>query len=201
MKSNTIPLIVLANLFVINPASGARFPNAVERKMVFTGKGVIPMAELLDLTAPHPSYNSYVLGKGDTWAVYLLKHDTKVELFNDNEGCPPRHNKIEYSSTPAPSLIMSPFWLDLGTQGPDPKPGYYSFSSPFLSEKLDQDDPWTRLVKRLIKDPDWHAGERIKYKRSFDFAEGKQLEIVVFENHNYETDKNGYSVGITARAK
>src|SRR5262245_7615251 len=128
------------------------------------------------------------------WAVYLLKKDTKVELTNDNEGSPPRLDVLEFSNAPIPSLTIQPYWLDLAINHPSPSVGYYSFSSPFISEELDQTDPWTQLVKRLKKQAQWNNGARTQYRRSFSFSNGASLAIEVFAEEDYANDKHGHSV-------
>ena len=167
------------------PALAARFPDAVEKKIVLVG------GESASVSLP--------LGRMDAWAVYLLKKDTKVELTNDNEGSPPRLDVLEFSNTPIPSLTIQPYWLDLATRHPSPSVGFYSFSSPFISQELDQSDPWTQLVKRLKKQAQWNNGARTQYRRSFSFSNGASLAIEVFAEEDYANDKHGHSVRITVR--
>jgi hypothetical protein len=179
------------------PGFAARFPNAVEKKIVLVGRESVPAAELFGLTGLQSASVSLSLGRMDAWAVYLLKKDAKVELTNDNEGSPPRLNVLAFSSSPAPSLIIQPYWLDLATQHPSPSVGYYSFSSPFISEVLDQRDSWTQLVKRLKKQAQFDNAARTQYRRSFSFANGASLTIEVFAEEDYANDKHGHSVRIT----
>jgi hypothetical protein len=179
------------------PALAARFPDAVEKKIVLVGQESASVAELFGLTGSQPTSVSLPLGRMDAWAVYLLKKDTKVELTNDNEGSPPRLNVLAFSSAPTPSLTIQPYWLDLATQHPSPWVGYYSFSSPFISEVLDQTDPWTQLLKRLKKQAQFNNAARTQYRRSFSFSNGASLIIEVFAEEDYPNDKHGHSVRIT----
>lgn len=207
MKTKQMFLVFLLSVFTSVSVSAARFPNAVEKKMVLTGPAAVSIAELFGLTSSVPSSTSLQLGRGDAWAVYLLKQDTKERLWND-EGAPPRINVVEFSSSPIPSLAISPYWLDLGTRAPDPKEDYYAFSSPFLSEKLDQDDSWTRLLRRLKTDPEWNSTAKgyfqVQFHRCFSSLDGIELCIEVFsfeddEPHNFEK-KMGHKVNITVHS-
>jgi hypothetical protein len=181
------------------PALAARFPDAVEKKIVLVGGESASVAELFGFNGSQSASVSLPLGRMDAWAVYLLKKDTKVELTNDNEGSPPRLDVLEFSNTPIPSLTIQPYWLDLATRHPSPSVGFYSFSSPFISQELDQSDPWTQLVKRLKKQAQWDNGARTQYRRSFSFSNGASLAIEVFAEEDYANDKHGHSVRITVR--
>lgn len=185
------------------PAPASRFPNAVEQKIVLTGKPVLSIAELFGLSSAQRPAVSLRLGRGDAWAIYLLKQDTKVPLSNDNEGSPPRYDTIELSTSPSSSLTISPFWLDLGTRAPSPKPDYYSFGSPFLPESLNQDDPWTQLVRRLKREPGWKTTESVQFRRCYSFPDGRELCLEVYGDEDYTGNqkKNGYLVVITVHAE
>ena len=76
------------------PLYAARFPGAIEKKIVITGKAAISIAELLGLSSSGPSSISLQLGRNDAWAVYLFKQDTKEKLWNDNNGSPARYKKL-----------------------------------------------------------------------------------------------------------
>jgi hypothetical protein len=80
-------------------AFGARFPNAVEKKFVVTGDGATSVAALLGMSTSGSSSISLPLGTGMTWAVYLLKQDTKTHLYNGDG--PPRWNRVTFSASPA----------------------------------------------------------------------------------------------------
>jgi hypothetical protein len=185
------------------PATAYRFPDAVEQKIVLTGKSAISIAELFGLTSAQRPAVSLKLSRGDAWAIYLLKQDTKVPLDNDNEGSPTRYDTIEFSTTPSASLTISPFWLDLGTQGPSPKPDYYSFSSPFLPESLNENDPWTQLVRRLKQEPGWNKAQSVQFRRCYAFPDGRELCIEVYGDQDYAGNpkKIGYAVVITVHAE
>lgn len=192
-----LPMLVLVSSVAYDPAEAARFPDAVEKTIVLSGKEASTVAGLFGLTDAHPSSVSLQLGRPDAWAVYLLKKDTKVELLNDNEGSPPRYDVLDFSMSPTSTLSVHPFWLDLATRHPSPTPGDYSFSSPFISEALDHNDPWTQLVKRLKKESSWNGGARSEFRRAFSFSGGATLSIEVFSQEDYANSKKGHCVTIT----
>jgi hypothetical protein len=194
-------ILTLISVVGCAPAQAARFPNAVEKTIVVSGKEASSVAELFGLNEAHPPSVSLQLGRMDAWAVYLLKKDTKVELVNDNDGSPARYDVLEFTTAPSPALSIHPFWLDLATQHPFPRAGDYSFSSPFISETLDQNDPWTQLVKRLKKESQWNGGARSEFRRAFSFLQGATLTIEVFSQEDYANDKKGHSVTITVHSK
>jgi hypothetical protein len=182
---------------------GARFPNAIEKKIVLTGEAAISLAELFALPSSGQSSVSLQLGRRDAWAVYLLKQDTKEQLSNDNNGSPARYNTVEFSMSSVPYLTISPYWLDLGTQRPEPKAGYYSFSSPFISEKLDLNDPWTQLLRRLMKEYVWDRNAMQHFQGHFKSLDGVELSVWVFGAKDYpnNVERNGYCVVIEAHSK
>lgn len=91
-------------------------------------------------------------------------------------------------------------WLDLGTAAPATKPGYYSFGSPFIAEALTGDDPWTKLVRTLRKEPGWNRGARPQFQRCITSAEKTAICIRVYGATDYaqNVERNGYTVTITA---
>jgi hypothetical protein len=184
------------------PVFAARAPDAVERKIVLTGPAALAVAKLFEI-ATSSSSASLRLGRPDSWAVYLLKQDTVTPLWNDNEGSPERYDSMAFSSSPEPSLTIGPYWLDWGTGLPNPRPGYYSFGSPFLSEKLDQQDPWTRLVRRLQAEPEWKGAARVQFRRCFASPDGTELCVEVWSREDYPDNKKviGHVVTLTAHGK
>ncbi len=202
MKVPRILSVILSGLFAVTPIFAARAPDAVEKTIVLRGEAASSLAELLGLTPGKPSV-SLRLGPSDAWLVYLLKQDTKVPLSNDNDGSPPRDNVVELHSSPVASLTLSPFWLDLGTRLPDEKPGYYSFDSPFISQKLDSDDPWTHVVQRLQRARDWKASARVKIERCFSSTDGVGICVEVIDQETYAGSNvvHGYAVIVTAHVK
>jgi hypothetical protein len=193
--------ILMLVLIAWCPALAARFPNAVEKKVILSGAAAQPVAQLFGLNGLKSGSVSLPLGRMDAWAVYLLKKDTKVELIYDNDGSPPRVNVLDFSTNPTPSLTIQPYWLDLATRLPSPSAGDYSFSSPFVSEKLDQSDSWTQLIKDLKGQPNWKGSERVPYERSFPFAGGSTLIIEVFADEDYANHKHGYAARITVHLR
>lgn len=196
-----LPMLMLVSFVACDPVEAARFANAVEKTIVLNGKEASSVAALFGLTDTHPASVLLQLGRPDAWAVYLLKKDTKVELLHDNEGSPPRYDVLEFSKSPTPTLSIHPFWLDLATRHPSPTPGDYSFSSPFISEALDQRDPWTQLVKRLKKESPWNGGARSEFQRAFSFSGGATLSLEVFSQEDYANGKKGHCVAITVQPK
>lgn len=190
-------MMILFGLCFSTTGSAARFPNAVEKKIVIQGKNAVAVAKQFGMDTSKSSSLSLRLGRGDAWAVYLLKQDTKEPLSNDNEGSPQRYNKVEFSSSP-PSLAISPFWLDLGTRGPYPKPGFYSFSSPFLKANLKSDDPWIQILQILKVQPEWKQGDH-PFHRCFASDNGPELCMDVFIARDYtdNVETTGYAVTIT----
>lgn len=193
---------LLLALPVSMPASGARFPDAVETAVALTGAAAHSVAELFGLSLTAPAAVALPLGPNDAWAVYLLKQDTPRRLWNANEGVPARHNALRYTSAPTPSLHISPYWLDLGTRLPEPKPGGYSFGSPLLLDAPDPDDPWIRLLRRLRKEPGWHEGATPTLQRCFPSAEGTELCLTVSSAKDYadHAERRGYRIYIEARS-
>jgi hypothetical protein len=176
----------------------ARFPNAVEKTVVIRGNAAVSVATLLGLSSSGSSAISLQLGRMDAWAVYLLKRDTKKELSNGDS--PPRYNLVRFSESPDASLTIEPFWLDLGTQLPETKAGYYSFSSPFISQDLTSNDPWTRLLRRLRNESGWSGNGYPQFRQCFTSAEESEICISVFGAKDYTDDheRSGYAVRITA---
>jgi hypothetical protein len=193
--------VVAAIFGVLLPVSvwGARFPNAVERQIVFSGDAAVPVATLLGLSSSGASSISLQLGQSDAWAVYLLKHDTKKEITNGNG--PARYNLLRFLAVPVASLTIGPYWLDLATQLPETRAGYYSFGSPFISEDLKSNDPWARLARRLKKEPGWNSSGRPQFQRCFTSVEKNELCVDVYGAKDYasQPERNGYLITITAR--
>ncbi len=200
MKVIRVLWIFVLSILTSGFAYSARFPNAVEKKMVLTGKEAISVAELFGLNSSDKFSISLKLRELDAGAIHELMVDTKKEKYSGNNNIPPRYNTMEFLSSSMPTLTISPYWLDLGTSLPNRREDYYSFSSPFVSEKLDQDEPWTMLVRHLKSDPEWKNDERVQFRRCFAFLEAMELCIEVYSDDNYEPDnkkKVGHLVIIT----
>ena len=178
--------------------SGARFPNAMEKQIAISGDAAVSVARLLGLSSSAPSSISLQLGRSDAWAVYLLKHDTKQEITNGNG--PARYNVVRFSAAPIPSLTIGPYWLDLATQLPESRVGYYSFGSPFISEDLKSSEPWAQLVRRLKRESGWNSNGRPQFKRCFTSVEKNEICTDVYGGKDYASDpkRNGHLVTITA---
>ncbi|TKB05671.1 hypothetical protein [Desulforhopalus sp. IMCC35007] len=203
MKTYEFLWIFMLVILLAVPASAARFPNAVEKRVVLNGQAGVLIGELFGLNSSSSHSVALQLGRGDAWAVYLLKQDTKEKLSNDNDGYPSRVNVMELLSSPVPSLAISPYWLDLGTRLPETKVGYYSFSSPFVPASLDREDSWTRLLRRLRTGPGWVDGAEIPFQRDFTSSDGIELCIKVFRvvYHPANRASKGYVATITTHSE
>lgn len=196
MRTVALIAILSSTLFPI-AASGARFPNAVEKTVVVTGDAATLVAGLLGLSSAGARSATLQLGRNDAWAVYLLKHDTKHEITNGDG--PPRYNAAKFSPAGGAALSIGNYWLDLATQLPDSKPGYYSFGSPFLSETLSGNDAWSKLVRRLRDEPGWNRGATPRFERCLTSPERTEICIRVYGAKDYpnNVERNGYYVTIT----
>jgi len=192
-------------------ACAARFPDALEKRFVFTGEAAIAAADMFGLGASGPGTVVLRLGRMDAWAIYLLKKDTPEPLVNDNGGSPPRHNSVEFTPSAVPTLSISPYWLDMSVAAPFGEPGRYSFGSPVLSGATDPGDPWARLIQRLRKAPEWNerTPERTaagpvrfeRFKRCADSADGGEICVTVSSIEAFPGDKtlSGYNATISVR--
>ena len=196
-KMSAAVLAMIAGGLATAPASAARFPNAVEKRIVVTGNAAASVAALLGLSSSQPS-TTLQLGKSDAWAVYLLKQDTKTPL-SSGKG-PPRYNRVTFSVSPIASLTIQPYWLDLATQLPESKPGYYSFGSPFLSEQS-ANDGWSQILRRLKGEPGWNANARPQFRRCFVSNEKAEICIAVYGAKDYASNSasDGYQEIVTVR--
>lgn len=187
---------VFCNLVPMD-ASGARFPNAVEKTLVVTGDAAASFAQLLGLSTSRSSSVALPLDKGEAWAVYLLKKDSRTPIYNKDE--PERWNRLTFSASPLPTLALAPYWLDLATALPNSRPGYYSFSSPFIAEDLRGNDSWAQMLKRLKKEPGWHSNESPQFRRCFTSDDKTGICIAVYASKDYtdKVDRNGYMETIT----
>jgi len=180
-------------------ASGARFPNAVEKTFVLTGDAATSVATLLGMSTSGSSSISLPLDKGAAWAVYLLKQDTKTPIYSGDG--PPRWNRATFSPTPVPTLTLAPYWLDLATALPNSRPGFYSFSSPFISEDLKAGDAWTQMLRRLKKQPGWDSKGFPQFQRCFPATGITAICVAVYGTKDYtdNLERPGYIETITAR--
>jgi hypothetical protein len=178
-------------------ASGARFPNAVEKTFVVTGGAAASLATLLGMSTSGSSSVSLPLDKGVAWAVYLLKQDTKTPIYNGDG--PPRWNRVTFSASPLPTLTLAPYWLDLATALPNARPGYYSFSSPFVAKDPKAQDPWTQMLKLLKKEPGWDSKGFPQFQRCFASTDKTGICVAVYANKDYtdNVERDGYMETIT----
>ena len=142
-------------------AHGARAANAVERELAWRGHDARVIAEWFGLDPRQDGRLTLRLGRGDAWAIYLLKQDTPTPLSNDNDGSPPRDNLLVYRAGAGAdaSLTLGPYWLDLGTRSPQNEPGRLMFSSTDVPAQPDGDDVWSALARRLMRESAYRAGE------------------------------------------
>jgi|GEM_PF-1365033 len=190
---------VLFPLLMLIPM--ARFPNATEKRVVLTGDTATSVASLLGLSSPGKVL--LPLSRRDGWAVYLLKKDTPETLLNDNnQQAPTRHNVVEFSNTPSPSLSISPYWLDLQTGSPS-RPGY-AFNSPFFPNKPEP-GPWWLLLQQLKKEippaqwSEMEKGGRLSVQRCFPFAETWELCLEVYCAKDRQPPQDGWQIQLSVR--
>ncbi len=129
--------------------------------------------------------------------MYLLKQDTKTPIYNGDG--PPRWNRVTFSASPLPTLTLAPYWLDLATALPNSRPGYYSFSSPFIAEGMKGSDPWTQMLKRLKNEPGWKSKGFPQFERCFDPSGKTVLCVEVYASKDYanNVERDGYMETIT----
>jgi hypothetical protein len=188
--------VILLPLLMVVPM--ARYPNAVEKKVVLVGDAAASVAGLFGLSSAGSV--SLPLSRRDGWAVYLLKRDTPERLLNDNnQHAPTRYNVLTFSPS---AVAISPYWLDLQTGIPS-RPGY-SFGSPFLSKESDTNNPWMSFLQRFKKEipqAEWRAMEKEKkghsVRRCFSFAENLELCIDVYFLE--QRKQEGYQINLTVR--
>lgn len=133
--------------------------NAVEQTVILTGPEASQAARFLGLGADKPEI-ALPLGRADSWAVYLLKQDTREPLLNDNNGSPARFNRLAFLGRD--TLSISPFWLDLSTQLPQRRPGQFAFTSPFIPKEGDLGGHWREILKQTdgFKFEQWTPGAK-----------------------------------------
>jgi hypothetical protein len=182
-------------------ASAARFPNAVEKTFVVTGDAAASVAQLLGMSTSGSSSVSLPLDKGMAWAVYLLKQDTKTPIYNGDG--PPRWNRVTFSASPLPTLTLAPYWLDLATALPNSRPGYYSFSSPFIAKDLRANDPWSQMLKRLKNEPGWDGEGFPQFQRCLKSTDKTGICVAVYANKDYtnNVERDGYMEMITIHTR
>jgi len=187
---------VFCNLLPMT-ASAARYPNAVQKTVVITGEAATAVAALLGMTTAGSSSVSLPLDKGVAWAVYLLKQDTKTPIYNGDG--PPRWNRVTFSASPLPTLTLAPYWLDLATALPNSRPGYYSFSSPFIAEDVRASDPWTQMLERLKNEPGWVSKGWPQFQRCYTSTDKTEICIAVYASKEYTSsaEREGYLESVT----
>lgn len=192
---------LLRALILIMTLSGARFPDAIDQRITLTGDAAISLAALLGLPTSEPASLRLPLGERDAWAVYLLRRDTEVELWNDNQGSPARYNTVEFLPGPIPALSISPHWLDLGTQRPVNRAGHYSFGSPFIPAGFEREDPWARIAQRLMQLPDSQRDAEPRAQRCVRSAERIEACVLLHAERAYRDNiqHSGYRVVVQVR--
>lgn len=202
MRAPFTAALVAALCLNLSPmtASAARFPNAVERTFVVTGDAATSIARLLGMPTSGSSSILLPLDKGVGWAVYLLKQDTKTPLYNGDG--PPRWNRVTFSAAPAPTLKLAPYWLDLATALPNSRPGYFSFSSPFIDHDLKANDPWSVMLKRLKIAPGWNSKAFPEFQQCFTSSDRTETCIAVYADKDYtgNVERDGYMETVTVHS-
>jgi hypothetical protein len=200
LATAVVATAVICNLLPMS-AAGARFPNAVEKTFAVTGNAATSVATLLGMPTSGSASVSLPLDKGVAWAVYLLKQDTKTPLYNGDG--PPRSNRVTFSASPHPTLTLAPYWLDLATALPNSRPGYYSFSSPFIAQGLKANDTWTQMLKRLKNEPGWDSKGFPQLQRCFTSDDKTGICVAVYGSKDYtnNVERDGYMETIAIHAQ
>ncbi len=180
--SKCIPLALVA--FTTSSAFAARAPDAVEKAIEFAGPEAKALGSFFGVTLSDRRFVTLRLGRGDEWAIYLLKHDTHDQLWNDNVGMPERYNTVEFLESGA-GFVISPYWLNLGTRLPKPETGAYSFGSPFLAQGGAGDEPWRAILGRLKAEPGWDLNKQIQWTRCFTASDTSKMCIDVYADDSY----------------
>ena len=177
-----IKIAAIYLLLMTSVVQAARYPNAVEESFALYGKAAEEVASLFDLTGSK-SKTTLKLGQNTAWAIYLLKQDAPTRLYN-SDGQPDRFNVIQFAAGPRPMLSIGPFWENLGTSLPEPKPGYRIVSDD-ISTNLEGDDPWVLLLQKLKTSSEWKGecykgGSSELYAHSHIDEEGSKLSLRVW---------------------
>jgi len=125
-------------------ALAARFPNSVEKKIIFRGEKAMEIALLLGFEKDRESERVYLLGEQDIWAVALRESPQDPAKVADRN----RFNRIHYTPKPMPCLIMEGNWLDSHT-GSSPAAPRYLFNSTVIFENSSYLE-WVRLLNHLL---------------------------------------------------
>lgn len=190
---------LILTLLPHDQARAAKGANAEERSIALTGPPAAALASLFGLQPSAAGSVALPLGDGMAWAVYLLRQDTKIALYN-TDGMPSRTDSLDYSPDPQPSLRISPFWLEQNTALPQPD-DIHLVGSPFVANALSGFDPWTALIKRLRSEPDWRDAEWQPFERCFESPGQPRLCLLVQHAVHYPDNRkvDGFYVMITAR--
>ena len=129
--------------------------------------------------------------------MYLLEQDTKTPIYDGNG--PPRSNRVTFSASPHPTLTLARYWLDLATALPNSRPGYYSFSSPFIAQDPRANDAWTQMLRRLKTESGWNSKGFPQFQRCFTSADKTGICIAVYGSKEYagNVERDGYMETIT----
>ena len=147
MRNLLVPLIVSIVLFHQGHSfevKAARFPDSVEKKIIFRGDKAIEIAQLLGFEKTHESEGLYPLKEQDARAIALREHPQDPTHVPDKH----RPNRIRFIPKPEPSLIIEGNWLDSHT-GSSPANPRFLFNSPVISENSGLMD-WVRLLDHLL---------------------------------------------------
>jgi hypothetical protein len=166
------------------PTQGARYPNAVEKQVVFKGQSAREIAELLRLDLHAKSEAAYRLHPMNAWALHLLL-DPHAAGVPDQEA-KARNNIIRYDPLPEPNLRIGDYWLDTTTGSSYPHSPRYVFSSRFIDAQAQGDDSWTALlaspkIKAKTKPLDRKTYGQVLFEQTIRSEDSRTFQLKIFQ--------------------
>ena len=170
-----------------NTIYGARAPVAIKRTFVLRGDAAVALGALFDLSVENHSSCLLRLGKFESQAALYLDEHAEAPP-DDGDNVRELYNLMEFATESGPLLSISPYWRDTSTQEPAPewnKLGGFSFGSQEISLTLTNDDPWTRLIKRLsatdeLKPHLWQKTTALLFSRLFQSSDGTKFTLEIY---------------------
>jgi hypothetical protein len=179
-------------------AVAARFPNSVEKEIIFRGEKALEIALLLGFEKDRESERIYPLGEQDVWAAALRESPRDPAKAVDKN----RSNRIRYTPKPVPCLTLKGSWLDSRT-GSSPVGPRYLFNSPVISENSPHLD-WVRLLNHLLDkarkpSPDGSYWETV-FEEAISEAGNPIFSITVHHPRDKDvpSNRNGYFILLRA---
>jgi hypothetical protein len=162
----------------------ARYPNAVQKEVVFKGQSARDIAELLRLDPKAKTEIAYRLHPMNEWAIHLLlKPDT---TGGPDEKVKARNNIIRYNPLPEPNLWIGNYWLDTTTGSSMPRSPRYVFSSRFIDAQAQGDDAWAALlaspkIKAKIKPLDRKTSGQVLFEQTIRSQESRTFRLIIYQ--------------------